>query len=190
MRSFRQSDRCRYDAGSGVRRGRPRKDQAKSRARRAAEVKRMSAIAWDGAAFSTVIVRHRVSPAASPMTGSSGRSSIPETSVVETIGRGVLDSPHARGMTAVREARSDWRGRNVQSKTRASSGREIASLHQRSETLYQLLRQNPFCPLILRSIAERDASRRIEATAGPSWFETARHAEYRVGMVRTRASSP
>jgi len=27
----------------------------------------------------------------------------------------------------------------------------------------------------LRSLAEREASRRIEATAGPSWFETARH---------------
>ena len=45
-------------------------------------------------------------------------------------------------------------------------------------------------PLILRSIAKRDASRRIEATAGPSWFETARHGEYRVGMVRMRSSSP
>ena len=52
----------------------------------------MSAIAWDDAAFSTVIVRER------------GRSSIPETSVVETTGRGVLDAPHARGMTAVCEA--------------------------------------------------------------------------------------
>ena len=52
----------------------------------------MSAIARDGVAFSAVIARE------------SGRSSIPETSVVETIGRGVLDAPHARGMTAVREA--------------------------------------------------------------------------------------
>jgi hypothetical protein len=30
-----------------------------------------------------------------------GRSSIPETSVIEMIGRGVLDAPHARGMTAL-----------------------------------------------------------------------------------------
>jgi hypothetical protein len=30
----------------------------------------------------------------------SGRSSIPETSVTESISRGVLDTPHARGMTA------------------------------------------------------------------------------------------
>jgi hypothetical protein len=36
---------------------RGRKVQAKSRARRAAEVKRMFAITWDGAAFSTVILR-------------------------------------------------------------------------------------------------------------------------------------
>ena len=41
----------------------------------------MFAITWDGAAFSTVIVRE------------SGRSSIPETSVVETMRRGVLDAP-------------------------------------------------------------------------------------------------
>ena len=36
-----------------------------------------------------------------------------------------------------------------------------------------LLRHYWLYPLILRSIADRDASRRIEATAGPSWFETA-----------------
>jgi len=30
-----------------------------------------------------------------------GRSSIPETSMIEPISRGVLDPPHARGMTAV-----------------------------------------------------------------------------------------
>ena len=48
----------------------------------------MSEIARDGAAFSTVIVRE------------SGRSSIPETSAAETIRRGVMDAPHARGMTA------------------------------------------------------------------------------------------
>jgi hypothetical protein len=30
-----------------------------------------------------------------------GRSSIPETLMIEPIGRGVLDSPHARGMTAL-----------------------------------------------------------------------------------------
>jgi hypothetical protein len=28
-----------------------------------------------------------------------GRSSIPETSMIESISRGVLDTPHARGMT-------------------------------------------------------------------------------------------
>jgi hypothetical protein len=33
------------------------------------------------------------------MTGSGGRSSIPETVVIESIGRSVLDPPHARGMT-------------------------------------------------------------------------------------------
>jgi len=31
----------------------------------------------------------------------SGRSSLPETSAIESISRGVLDAPHARGMTAV-----------------------------------------------------------------------------------------
>jgi hypothetical protein len=46
-------------------------------------------MAFDDAALSTVIVRE------------SGRSSIPETSVMESISRGVLDPPHARGMTAV-----------------------------------------------------------------------------------------
>src|SRR5438034_6703192 len=39
-------------------------------------------------------------------------------------------------------------------------------------------------PLILRSIAERDASRRIEATAGPSWFETARYGKCGVWCER------
>jgi len=73
-----------------------------------------------------------------------------------------------------------------------------------------LLRHNLFSPLVLRSVAERDASRRTEATAGPSWFserchrvartrarwqaphrpETARHDQSCVGMARTRASSP
>jgi len=33
--------------------------------------------------------------------GLTGRSSIPETSVIEPRGRGVLDTPHARGMTVV-----------------------------------------------------------------------------------------
>jgi len=67
----------------------------------------MSAVARDGAAFTPVIVRE------------SGRSSIPETSVVETIGRSVLDAPHVQGMTAACEARSDWGRRTLQSKTRA-----------------------------------------------------------------------
>jgi hypothetical protein len=52
----------------------------------------MSVMARDAAAFSTVIVRHRVSPVARPMTGPSGRSSIPETSAIEPISRGVLDA--------------------------------------------------------------------------------------------------
>jgi predicted ATPase with chaperone activity len=34
-------------------------------------------------------------------SGLTGRSSIPETSAIESISRGVLDAPHARGMTAV-----------------------------------------------------------------------------------------
>ena len=36
-----------------------------------------------------------------PMTGSGGRSSIPETAAIEPRSRGVLDPPHARGMTAL-----------------------------------------------------------------------------------------
>jgi hypothetical protein len=36
-------------------------------------------------------------------SGLTGRSSIPETSVIEPRGRGVLDTPHARGMTVVSE---------------------------------------------------------------------------------------
>jgi len=67
---------------------------SESRARRAAERRSMSVIAWDAAAPSTVIVRE------------SGRSSIPETSAMKWIDRGVLDTPHARDMTAVGEASS------------------------------------------------------------------------------------
>ena len=48
--------------------------------------------ARNDAAPSTVIVRE------------SGRSSIPGTPAKKWIGRGVLDPPHARGMTAVGEA--------------------------------------------------------------------------------------
>jgi hypothetical protein len=40
----------------------------------------------------TVIARHRVGAARRPMTGSSGRSSIPEPSVIGPKGRGVLDT--------------------------------------------------------------------------------------------------
>jgi hypothetical protein len=44
----------------------------------------------------------RASPHTQPSSsGLTGRSSIPETSVMESISRGVLDPPHARGMTAV-----------------------------------------------------------------------------------------
>src|SRR5450759_3229579 len=39
------------------------------------------------------------------MTGSSGRSSIPETSAIDPRGRGVLDAPLSRGMTASMELR-------------------------------------------------------------------------------------
>ncbi len=45
------------------------------------------------AAFSAVIARHRVGAARRPMTGSSGRSSIPETPVIEPRSRSVLDTP-------------------------------------------------------------------------------------------------
>jgi hypothetical protein len=40
-----------------------------------------------------VIARHRVGAMRRPMTGSSGRSSIPETLMMESRGRGVLDRP-------------------------------------------------------------------------------------------------
>ena len=46
--------------------------------------------------------RHRPPPGrpnGRPMTGSGGRSSIPETSVIEPISRSVLDTPPSRGMT-------------------------------------------------------------------------------------------
>ena len=39
------------------------------------------------------------------VTREGGRSSIPEVAVIEPISRGVLDPPHARGMTAVGAAR-------------------------------------------------------------------------------------
>jgi hypothetical protein len=39
-------------------------------------------------------------PNGRPMTGSGGRSSIPELSVIESRSRGVLDTAHGRGMTA------------------------------------------------------------------------------------------
>ena len=55
----------------------------------------MSAIAWDGAASSTVIVR-LVRNCALERTIQWSREL-----VVETMRRGVLDVPHARGMTAV-----------------------------------------------------------------------------------------
>src|SRR4051812_26685098 len=61
----------------------------------AAERDRMSATAWDDAALSTVIVRE------------GGRSSIPETSMKESRGHGVLDAPHPRGMTEVGGGVSD-----------------------------------------------------------------------------------
>ncbi len=45
------------------------------------------------ATLSAVIVRHRVGATRRPMTGSSGRSSIPETLMIKSRGRGVLDRP-------------------------------------------------------------------------------------------------
>jgi len=63
--------------------------KARSRAHCAAELRSMFAIARDDAAFSTVIVRE------------SGRSSIPEMALMSSIKRGVLDAPHARGMTTI-----------------------------------------------------------------------------------------
>jgi hypothetical protein len=45
------------------------------------------------ATLSAVIVRHRVGATRRPMTGSSGRSSIPEALMIESRGRGVLDRP-------------------------------------------------------------------------------------------------
>ena len=48
-----------------------------------------------------VIARQPVRPSAGRMTGSGGRSSIPETVMIRPRSRGVLDTPHARGMTAV-----------------------------------------------------------------------------------------
>jgi hypothetical protein len=47
-----------------------------------------------------------------------------------------------------------------------------------------LLRHNLFYPLVLRSVAERDASRRIEATAGPSWFSERCEASSGDGALR------
>jgi hypothetical protein len=52
----------------------------------------MTAVPDERATTPTVIVRE------------GGRSSIPEKSVIEPKGRGVLDAPHARGMTIPREA--------------------------------------------------------------------------------------
>ena len=56
--------------------------------------------------LSIVIVR-RLSPTRSGMTG---RSSIPETVVLESRGRGVLDVPHSRGMTAEKDTGPCSRG--------------------------------------------------------------------------------
>src|SRR5258708_23883198 len=58
------------------------------------------------ATLSIVIVR-RLSPTRSGMTG---RSSIPETVVLESRGRGVLDVPHSRGMTAEKDTGPCSRG--------------------------------------------------------------------------------
>src|SRR5215213_8242556 len=63
--------------------------------RRASEMKSSGSSCREIArSYSVVIVRE------------GGRSSIPETAVMESIGRGVLDPPHARGMTAGGVARS------------------------------------------------------------------------------------
>jgi hypothetical protein len=49
--------------------------------------------------FPLVVARHRVDASRRSMTGSSGRSSIPKTPMMESRGRGILDTRHARGMT-------------------------------------------------------------------------------------------
>src|SRR6202161_3493417 len=59
-----------------------------------------------------VIARHRVSPSARPMTGSCGRSSIPETSMLEPRSWDVLDAPPSRGMTSGMEAQGKVAGRD------------------------------------------------------------------------------
>jgi hypothetical protein len=69
----------------------------------------------EGTALSIVIVRHRAGAKAPPMTGSSGRSSVPETSAMESIARGVLDTAFA-GMTAVLGALRGTLGRVVPSR--------------------------------------------------------------------------
>jgi len=88
----------------------------------AAEQSAMCVLARDTAARSTVIVRE------------SGRSSIPETLAMKWIGRGVLDPPHARGMTAVIGRERDrlfacyW---NRQSATNTKNARHEAGHDQR-----------------------------------------------------------
>ena len=65
---------------------------------------------WNGAGRHRTLNCHRLPPGranARPMTGSSGRSSIPETSAIEPIGRGVPDAPLSRSMTAVGWGASD-----------------------------------------------------------------------------------
>ncbi len=51
-----------------------------------------------------------------------GRSSIPETPMIESIGRSVLDTPHARGMTVF----SRWRFAYVDAPSTQNNSQQIA----------------------------------------------------------------
>src|SRR6266436_8239610 len=84
--------------------------------------------------FSAVVAR-RLSPTRSGMTG---RSSIPEAVVIEPRSLGVLDAPHARGMTAVGDANLRSRGTKCPScwkrtalKSEEGAGNAGCALHPR-----------------------------------------------------------
>jgi len=74
-----------------------------------------------------------------------GRSGIPETSVMESKGRGVLDTPHARGMTAsLRRQMMEDKGRAII----ASSARDkaIQPSRLRRDGLLRLRSQRQYEP--------------------------------------------
>jgi len=66
-------------------------------------------IEFERATLSTVIVRHRVGASRRPMTGSGGRSSIPETPAMESKGRCVLDTP-TEPVIGLAKGETRWRG--------------------------------------------------------------------------------